>query len=337
MTKWMMFLCAAVLATSRPAAAQTVEQFYKGKDIEFISTGDAGTSYDLWARTLGRYLPKQIPGRPNFVVKNMPGAGHIRGAQYMYSVAPKDGSSIAMTSDNVAMSTVLKNKEGLDIDYSRFNLIGSTDAPNQICLARSTSKIKKAEDLFTDSLTVGGAGAGSGPTIIATYVKTVVGMKLNIVEGYKSLQEVFLAIDRGEVDGTCTSLSGVMLSRPQQLTDGTYKVLFNIEAEPVPGLNAPSIVQFGKTDEQKQILNFYSLANTLGHPVIAPPDVPKDRVQALRKAFDAVVNSPDHIADVKKQGLTPSPGTGERWEQQFAKIKATPPELLKKVAAFMGG
>jgi tripartite-type tricarboxylate transporter receptor subunit TctC len=334
MRKRLLSAVAALIACAGAAQAQSVEDFYKGREVEFISTGAAGTTYDLWARLLGTFMSKLIPGHPTFVVRDMPGAGHIRGANHLYSVAPRDGSVIAMTSDNVAVQTVLKNKPGLDIDYTKFAIIGRTDAPIQICLARKGAKVQKAEDLFTETLIMGGAGAGSGPSIHAGFIKATLGMKMKIVDGYKSLQDIFLAIDRGEVEGACTTTAGIALSRPDAFKTGYFKLLFKIGNEPLPGMDAPSIRQFAKTDEQRQIIDFYSLASSLGHMVIAPPGVPRDRVDALRAAFDATVKDPEFLKEAKRQKLSPSPGSGVEWERTFEKVRNTPPEIIAKVAAF---
>jgi tripartite-type tricarboxylate transporter receptor subunit TctC len=326
----------ALTVTNTSASAQTVEQFYKGREIEFISSGDAGTSYDTWARVLVRHWPKYIPGSPTIIVKNMPGGGHIIGTNHIYTIAPKDGSAIGIISDNIPLSSVLKNKPSLKADFTKMTFLGGTDSPNQVCVARPSAKVKKAEDLLTTEMTVGGAGAGSGVSIIPSFLKSVLGLKLNLIEGYKSSIEVMLAVDRGEVDGMCQTYAGVEHQRPGAMASGQLNLLFNVENDPIPGTKAPSVRMLVKNEEQRQVLDFYSLANTLGRPIVLPPGVPRDRVDALRRAFEMTTKDPEFLADAIKAKLDPNPTSGQEVERKFNLMNATPAQIIEKAVANMG-
>jgi tripartite-type tricarboxylate transporter receptor subunit TctC len=329
-------ICAtSALFAATSSQAQSVEEFYRGKQIEFVSGGDAGTSYDKWARLISEYLPKYIPGSPTFIVKAMPGAGHIRATNYLYSVAPKDGTTIGMISQLIPTASVLKNKSGLEADFTKFSFMGSPDQTNQVCVVRGDAKVQKGEELFSTELTVGGAGAGSGISAIPTFLRDVLGMKFNIVEGYKSSQEVMLAIERREIDGMCQTYQGVMTSRPKALADGSLKLLFNVEEKPIAGTGAPSIHSLIKDKEQKEIITFYSLNAEIGRPIIIPPGTPRDRVDALRKGYEAMAKDKAFLDVATKQNLDPSPLTGAEMDEKFRRILATPPNIIERAAKFM--
>ena len=266
----------------------------------------------------------------------MPGAGHIKAANYLYSVAPKDGTSVGIISQLIPTATVLKNKPGLEADFTRFRWIGSTDTAYQVCVARPDAKVKTGADLFTQTLIVGGAGAGSGVSTIPIYLREIYGMKFDLIEGYKNSGDVMLAMDRGELEGVCQTYQGVEHARPGWMAQGKLKLLFNLEKEPVPGTGAPTIRQFITSPEQLQIADFFSNNNEMGRPFILPPDAPVDRLEILRRAFDETVHSTAYIEDAKRQNLDTNPKSGEQQEKLFRDILETPPDIIKRAAKFLG-
>jgi tripartite-type tricarboxylate transporter receptor subunit TctC len=327
-------LSALFVGFSTPTfAQQSVEDFYRGKTIDFIVGSESGSSYDSFARLLSRHM--KIPGNPNFVVKNMPGAGHIKATNYLYSSAAKDGTVIGIISQLVPTATVLKNKPGLEADFTKFRWLGSTDSARQVCVVRQASAIKSGEDLFTQKLIVGGTGAGSGVTAIPTFLRDLFGMKFDIVMGYKNSGDVMLAMDRGEVDGVCQTYQGVEHSRPGQMASGQIRLLFNLEKEPIPGTNAPTVRQFARSQEQRLLADFFSANNDLGRPLITPPGIPDDRLTALRNAFDAAVRSKDYLEEAEKQHLDTNSRSGREQEADFRAILATPPEIIKLAEKYM--
>ena len=331
--KFGLITISGLLVSTTAMAQQSVENFYRGKTIEFIVGSESGSSYDSFARLLARHM--KLPGSPSFIVKNMPGAGHIKATNYLYATAAKDGTSLGIISQLVPTATVLKNKPGLEADFTKFRWIGSTDSARQVCVVRAASAIQSGADLYTQKLIVGGTGAGSGVTAIPTFLRDLFGMQFDIVMGYKNSGDVMLAMDRGEVDGVCQTYQGVEHSRPGQMASGQIRLLFNLEKDPIPGTQAPSVRQFARTQEQRLLADFFSANNDLGRPLIVPPGIPDDRLKALRDAFDAAVHSKDYLEEADKQHLDTNSRTGLEQEAEFRAILATPPEIIKMAEKYM--
>lgn len=325
---------AAWSATS-PATAQSVADFYKGKTIEFITTSGTATSDDNWARLLARYLPKYIPGQPTMIVKNMPGGGHIRGANYLFNVAPQDGTTIGMTSRNIPTGYVLGN-ESIKFDVTKFSWLGSTDQPNRVCVVVPTAKVQTGDQLYTTPLLVPGTGAGSAISTTPNVLKGVLGMKFEIIEGYKSSTEAVLALERGEVEGICQTTAGIENQRAGWIKEGKLKILFSLGKKPLTEFKAPTIYDFVKNDEQRQIVAFYNSNSELGRPVLTPPNVPKDRVAALQSALEKALADPELIKDADRQKLEYSPLTGAELTERIEELVATPKDIIAKTNAVLG-
>ena len=313
-----------------PASANAVEEFYKGKQVRFIIASATGGDYDQWSRLIARYLGKYIPGNPTIVPQNMPGGGQIIAANHLFNAAEQDGSVIGMIGRNLPNHALLK-KEGVRFDPEKFNWLGSPELTNRVCVAIEGAPVQKAEDLFQRELLVGGAGAGTAVSTTPTLLSRLLGMKFKLVEGYGSSQKVLLAMERGEVQGICQSLSSLRGSRPQWFESGKLKVLFNTERNPVPGLNAPSVFQFTKTDEQRRILALYTSSVEFGRPIVAPPNVPKERVEALRKALADTLKDPGLLDEAKKQGMEMTYVSGSELEKLIAELMNTPSDIVTKM------
>jgi tripartite-type tricarboxylate transporter receptor subunit TctC len=329
------FLAAVVSGT---ASAQSVAEFYQGKQIEFIVTGDAGTQNDKWARLLARHVPKFMPGAPTFVVKTMPGGGHITGANHLYNNALKDGTVIGITSRNVPTIALLGN-DAVKYDVTKFNWLGSSDFPSRICVVRPDAPAQSGEDLFQKELKVGGAGAGSTVSTTPTILASVLGMKFKLIEGYKSPVETILAVERGEVEGMCLSLGGIEQLRPGFMTQGKLKVLFNLEKNPIknfPGVSAPTIYKFVNNEEHRQIIAFYSANVELGRPIFTPPGVPADRVAALKNAFEAALKDEAVIKDAEREKLDYAPITGAELKARVDSLMATPRAIIDRTISLIG-
>jgi tripartite-type tricarboxylate transporter receptor subunit TctC len=285
---------------------------------------------------VARHLGKHIPGNPTFITKNMPGAGHIRAASYEFNAAPKDGTSMATFSHNLPTSYVMGNP-GMKFDFSKFQWLGSPDHPGRICVVRRGATVQKAADLFDHELLVAGAGAAAAISQTPKLLGGLLGMKFRLVEGYKGAADAMLAVDRGEVEGICTTVDGVEVERPGAIQEGRLKVLFNTEREPIPELHAPSVFEFTKTDEQRQILGFYSSTVEFGIPFAAPPEVPPERLDALRRAFAAVADDPEFRAEVARAKMGNRPVTGEQLAQRMQDLMATPKSLIKQTSDLLGG
>jgi tripartite-type tricarboxylate transporter receptor subunit TctC len=326
--------CAAAIpllaAISAPVLAGPVEDFYQGKQIRFIISSATGGDYDQWSRLIARFLGKYVPGNPTIIPQNMPGGGQIIATNYLFNAAPQDGSVIGMIGRNLPNDALLK-KEGVRFDPVKFNWLGSPELTNRVCTAIEGAPVQKAQDLFERDLLVGGAGAGTAVSTTPTLLARLLGMKFKLVEGYGSSQGVLLAMERGEVLGICQSLSSLRGSRPDWFESGKLKVLFNTERHPVPGLNAPSVFDFVKTDDQRKILLLYTSSVELGRPIVAPPGVPKERVEALRKALGDTLKDPELLEEAKRQGMEMTYVSGPEIATLIADLMSTPPDIVDKM------
>lgn len=317
-------------AITAPAAAGPVEDFYQGKQVRFIIASATGGDYDQWSRLIARHLGKYIPGNPTIIPQNMPGGGQIIATNHLFNAAAQDGSVIGMIGRNLPNDALLK-KEGVRFDPLKFNWLGSPELTNRVCVALEGAPVQKVQDLFQNELLVGGAGAGTAVSTTPILLGRLLGMKFKLVEGYGSSQAVLLAMERGEVQGICQSLSSLRGSKPDWFQSGKLKVLFNTERHPVPGLNAPSVFDFVKTDEQRKILSLYTSSVELGRPIVAPPGVPKERVDALRKALSDALKDPDLLEEAKKQGMEMTYVSGPEIETLIADLMSTPSDIVDKM------
>jgi tripartite-type tricarboxylate transporter receptor subunit TctC len=332
---WLMgAACTAVAWLPHDASAQSVGEFYKHKQIRLIVTADAGTDYDVFARVIARHMGKHIPGSPNFVVQNMPGGGGIIGTNHLYNVAARDGTVIGMIGRNLP-NVALAEHTNVRFDPVKFNWIGSPELTNRVCVALEGATVSSGEELFHRELVVGGAGAGTAVSMTPTLLKNLLGMKFRLVEGYKSAADVVLAIQRGEVQGICQTITAIEKARPGWIKSGKLRVLFNMERAPINGMDAPTIYKFAKTEEQRQLLGLFSASIELGRPVMAPPEVPQDRLMVLRRAFDATMKDEAYIKDAMASGLDSRPQTGEQLAEMVAELMKTPNVLSDKLAELL--
>jgi tripartite-type tricarboxylate transporter receptor subunit TctC len=318
----------AALATA--AQAQPAADFYKGKTIRVI-VGTSPGDYDAWVRLIIRYLPQYIPGQPNFVVENMPGAGSLIAANHLYNRAARDGTVLGSVSRNIPHYAFAK-KANANFDPLKFHWIGSPEVNNRGCFARVDSGVREARDLFERELLVGTDGAGTSLSEMPVLLKNLLGMRFRPVDGYKGSNDVVLAIQRNEVQGICQTLSAFAQSAQPMLDNGTVRLLFTTERERVPGYDVPTIFEFTRDEEQRAILDFQSSALETGRPWLAPPDVPADRIALLRSAFNAAMKDTALLADAQKRGFDVNPRTGVQVEAVLRKAAAFPPELLAKLA-----
>jgi tripartite-type tricarboxylate transporter receptor subunit TctC len=321
-----------LLGCSGVASAQTpqdAEAFYRGRQLKLIVGTSSGQDYDLWARLIGRHITRHIPGAPSLVVENMPGAGHIVATNHLFSVALRDGSVIGMVSRNMTDAAIMKVRN-IRFEPARFNWLGSPEVNHRVMFVSAASGINKVTDLFERELVVGAPGGGQGVTAAPILLKNLLGLKLKIVTGYRSPGEVVLAVTRGEVGSLVTTLGGPASARRQWVADGKMRVLFNMEPERVPWLDAPTIFEFARTDEQRQVLTFFSGNTRLGRPLMTPPDVPAERVAALRRAFDATMRDTAFLKEAETMGFEVAPQSGEQIAALIAAALATPEHIVRE-------
>ena len=325
-------VAAAVLAVA-PATgwAQTPAEFYKGKTVDLMVGYTAGGGYDVYARMIARYIGKHIPGNPTVVVKNLDGAGSLRLANALYNQHPKDGTVFGTDARGAAFDPLLGNKAA-QFDASKFSWIGSANDEVSVCVAWHTSGITSIEQTFDKELIVGGTGPSADTDQFPRIVNGVLGTKMKIVPGYPGGNDVSLAMERGEVAGRCGwSWSSVISTRKEWYDSKKINVLVQMSLQKHPDLpNVPLVLDLAKTPEQKQILTLVFARQALGRPFMAPPGVPADRVEALRKAFMDTMKDPEFLAEAAKAQLEVTPIDGAKVQQIVAEAYKVDPAIAKK-------
>ncbi len=305
-------LCLLAASAGTAAAQQSVEDFYKSKRTINLYIGySPGGSYDLYARVVARHLGKYIPGKPNIVANNMPGAGSLRAANYIYSVAPKDGTALGALGETLAAEQGLKNP-GVKYDATKLTWIGRIASSNNIFLVWNTSKAQSIQDAMTTEMTFAGTGPANLAETVPRVLKALTGAKLKVVSGYASSGPGMLAMERGEVDAAGTSWAGVKAGKMNWLKEKKAKIFLQALPARDPELpDVPALLEFAKTEADKQLLNVYASGGAIGRSYCAPPGVPAHIATALRDAFQAMAKDPDLKAEVAKARLDIAPADHE--------------------------
>jgi tripartite-type tricarboxylate transporter receptor subunit TctC len=310
---------ALALALSGSAAlAQGAEDFFKGKNVTVYIGFSPGGTYDLFGRMVSRYIGKHIPGQPNVVASNMPGAGSLTAANWLYRVAPKDGTALGIVSQTMAMDEALKAK-GVQFKAVEFNWIGRVTSNIEVHVLSTKSKGATLDGARLAEVPVASTGPGSPSDTYPRIMNDVFGTKFKIIRGFPGSTDGLLAVERGEVDGALTSWNTMKSTRMDWLTEKKAVLLVQYVTQRSPELkDVPTLVELAKTDADRNLLTFAVSSAELGRFIIAPPGLPADRVAALRKAFDAAMKDPELLAEVSKAKLDFEPLSGE----ELAKIVA---------------
>ena len=280
-----MALAAAVCTwASSVASAQTPAEFFKGKTISLLVGFGPGGEDDLWARVVSRHLTSHIPGNPNVIPVHMPGSGGLLVVNRLYNTAAKDGTAIGMINRGIPFEPLLGG-QGTQFDALKINYIGSPGRDTTVCAARKDAPVQAMQDLYSKELTVGGTGSGADTAIYPDFLSALLGMKFKLVKGYQGSHEIQLAMERGEVQGICLaydSLSRGTLARNEQIN-----VLLQAALTPDPRIkDVPSVLESAHSPDERQALELFFARAAMGRPFVAPPEVPADRITALRQAFD---------------------------------------------------
>jgi len=329
-----MIFAAALLAMA-PARADGVESFYKGRTVQVAIGYSVGGGYDLYARLVAEHMGKHIPGNPTLVPQNMPGAGSLKAANYLYSVAPKDGSVIGTFGRSMGLEPLV----GKDADYdgTKFSWLGSVTNDVSLCVSWKTSPIKTWNDMLTKNFTFAGEGSGADPDVFTLAIDNVFGAKAKLVRGYPGTNEATLAMERGEVDGLCGLSLGTMKSRHGAwLKDGSVNLLVQAGIRKSPELpDVPFLTDQTKDPEKVRIVKFIVAGQGMARPFVAPPGIPPERKAALRAAFDATMKDPDFLAEAERRDIEVNPVTGTEIDALLADVYATPKDIVAKAAAAM--
>jgi tripartite-type tricarboxylate transporter receptor subunit TctC len=327
------FVLVAMAAFGAPAArADAIEDFYKGKTVTVIIGAGAGGLYDEQARLIARHMPKYLPGNPNFVPQNMPGASQLLATEFSYNVAPKDGTSLLVVQAATIVSKLLDPK--LKFETNEFNWIGRVTSTNSVGLLWHTAPIKNAKEA-KEKEAIMGANAPSGrAAMIPNALNRLAGTKFKIVLGYRGERDEALAMERGEIHGVGNYSIGDMFTGPAYVTNKLVNVMYIVGLERIAQLpDVPAVVELIPNPADREVMNLIAGTSNVGVTIMAPPKVPAERVEALRTAFMKMMKDPAYIAELKKTGYDPEPMNGADL-QKFVKDKfSASPELVARMKA----
>ena len=338
--KRLVALLVLALAAATPAAAQDqVAQFYKGRQITVIVGSSPGGGYDMYARLMARHIGKYIPGNPTVIVTNMPGAGSNTAVAHIYNVAPKDGTYIGAPQNSAIMDALfdasLGNARRLRHDASKLIQIGSATTDHYVCIARADAPIKSFKEVLTKEWLIGTSQPGTSTRDYPAMLNNTTGAKIRQVSGYPGTREITLAIEKNEVQGLCGfSWSSLNAQKPDWVKSGFIRVIVQEHDKGNPEINkmgVPLAVDFATSPENRKIMELIYSSETFGRPYLMAPDIPAERVAALRKAFMEAMNDRDLLAEAQKIGLAIDPIPGGELQDLAAKIFATPADFVEKV------
>jgi tripartite-type tricarboxylate transporter receptor subunit TctC len=321
--------CAAVAPGH---AAEAVESFYKGKTIQVLVGFAPGGGYDLYARTLARYMGRHIPGSPTMVPQNMPGAGGVKVMNYLYNVARKDGTAIGTFARGLVVEPLLGHTQGIQFDAVKFTWIGSVSNEVSVCAFWHTSAVKNWEDMKTKPHKIGGSAAGADSDVFPTVLKNIFHLPTRLVTGYGGGgADINLGMERGEVDGRCGWSLSSMMSQSKALVDGKkINIVVQLGLQKHEDLpDVPLAMDLAQSPEDKAALKLIVSRQSIARPFAAPPGIPADRAAALRAAFDATMKDPEFLAEAKRLALEVRPVSGADVQQLIKEIYASPPEVVK--------
>ncbi len=325
---------AMVACMAGAASADAVEAFYKGKNLSLIISTGVGGGMDQNARVVAQHWSRHIPGNPTIVPRNMPGAGSLRATNHLYLQAPRDGTSIGTIIPSFVLNQRLGGK-GIQYDSAKFLWIGSSNASNSTVYVWHTTGVKTLEQAMKTEVLMGSTGAGSYTTLYPVLLNNLLGTKFKVIMGYQSTNQVNLAMQRGEVQGRAGNNFNSLLAREADwVKDGLINILVQIGVEPEPGFeHVPLLTSFAKDEATRKVLQLFSDEIALGRPFLTTPDVPADRIAALRASFDATMKDPEFLADAKRGGLDIAPMDGVRLQKLVEGIIATEDDVVARAKA----
>jgi tripartite-type tricarboxylate transporter receptor subunit TctC len=317
--------------------AQTIEQFYKGRQLTMAVFTGAGSTYDIYARVLARHLGDHIPGKPIIIVQNMPGAGGLKVEQYLYRIAPKDGTVIGTIGRGLPFEPMLGQND-VNADPLKFTWLGSMNRDVSLAMSWYTSKVKTFADLQQHQLLVPGTGAGADSEIMPLAFNRLAGTKFKIIEGYRDTAIAALAMERGELDGlSYWSWSAIMAAHPDWVRDKKVNLLFHTGLTPIPEAPAvPSIRDLITNPTDHAAVAFLLAREIIGRPFLAPPDLPPDRAAVLRSAFAATLRDPAFLQDAARTRLDISLVTGKEVDALLEDSANAPKGVIARVKEALG-
>jgi tripartite-type tricarboxylate transporter receptor subunit TctC len=322
-------LIALAAATARSAEA---EDFYRGKTLNLVIGYSTGGGYDLYARLLAQHLGRHIPGNPAVVPQNMPGAGSRKAGMYLYGVAPKDGTTIGTIGRNEPIAPLIE--QDAKFDGTQFAWIGSIASDDSICFSWRGSRVRTWQDLQERELTVGALAPGDNTVTVPLALRNLFGAKLKLVKGYPGTNEMFLALERGEIEGACgVSWRPILSQRQDWITGRKIQVLVEVALERDPTLaGVPLITEIVDNADGLKALSILIATQAMARPFLAPPGIPETRRNVLRQAFAATMQDPRFLSDAERAGLYIHPMAGTDIDLLLKRLYATPKELIARAA-----
>jgi tripartite-type tricarboxylate transporter receptor subunit TctC len=329
-------LLAAHAAGGAQAQAQSLEAFFKAQSFVILVGYPPGAGYDTYARLIARHIGQHLPGTPKVVVQNMPGAGSLTAANHLYNVAKQDGSVIGTFSRGITMLPIV-DSAGVRYDPLKFNWIGSPSSEVSLAIAWHDSGVGKFEDLRTRGMTAATSGPGSDGNIYGRVLNSILGTKIKTVMGYQGSAESMLAIERKEVDGaTSVSYAAIKTAHKDWLDNNKVNLLAQHTLKANPELKGvPVILDFAKSEDDRRVLEIVFARQSIGYPYAAPPNVPADRLAAVRKAFDATLKDPEFLAATAKGGLLTDGVTGPQIQTLLENLYSMPPAIIERARSAM--
>ncbi|MDB5508794.1 MAG: tripartite tricarboxylate transporter family receptor [Hyphomicrobiales bacterium] len=323
---------AAALLLAPPTAAQSneIEDFYKGRNIVLLVPAGAGGNLDFSSRLLGRYMSKYLPGSPNIVVQNMPGGGGMTMSNYLFNVSPKDGSAFGLVYQTAGIDQTLGTQARYK--FGDFSWIGRISSSTSLVVLHKTAPVKTLADMKTTEVLFGSPGKSSQSTFVPTLMRTVLGYKTRVIYGYKGAAEMFLAMERGEIQARTGSLDSIMATQPTWLKNGDAFALAELSLEKQPSIEGvPLLRELTDDPDKRDILDYMASYTAFGVAFAGPPGLPPRRLEALRRAFDAALKDPELKVELDRGGYAYSPETGEFLQQLANKFSSATPELVARV------
>ncbi len=295
-----------------------------------------GAIYDAYGRLVAKHLGRHLPGQPTIVVQNMPGAGTLRLANYLYTVAPKDGSTIGLFARGIPMQPLL-DPQGIQFDALKFNWLGSASQEVSVVMAGASTSFKTIEDARRREMVLSASGTGADTAIFPFILNGVIGTKFKVVTGYPGNADMLLALERGEVDGNAgTSWTTLLSIKPDWIRDKKVTLLLQLANKKHPDLSqVPLVFDYAANESDRQVLDLVLSRQRMAYPFTAPPDVPPDRLQALRRAFDATMTDPEFLAEAKRQNLEINPVSAAEIAAIMRTVYASPPEVTARARALL--
>ena len=315
------------------AAAQSADEPYRGKTINLIIGAGAGGGIDLYGRLVARHLGRHLPGQPAVVAQNMPAAGSIAAANYLYNAAPKDGTAIGIMSQGIILNEVL-GLRGLQFEVGKFNWVGRISSDVLVAFTWHTNKVKTIADAMTFETTIGGTGAGTTATQSPQILNQVVGTKFKVIVGYPDTGVTMLAMERGELDGTSTGWGGLKSSRGDWVRE-KINMLVQMGTIRHPDLSdVPSWVDVAKTPDDQKLLWMFGINAEVGKSIVAPPGMPSERVDMLRSAFARMLKDPEFLANVETAHMDFAPMPGAELQKIVVEAVSVPEAVRERARSF---